>query len=103
MLKTYLKLAFRSLVKNRVFSFINIFGLSIGLTCCLLISMYIVQELSYDAHQKLADRLYQLGTVSIQEGKEERFATTPAPMAPTMQREFPEIESMTRLMKLFDD
>jgi putative ABC transport system permease protein len=103
MMKTYLKLAFRSLIRNKVFSFINVFGLSIGLTCCLLISMYIYQQFSYDTHHQLADRLYQLGTVSIIEGKAERNATTPAPMGPVMQQEFPEIASTTRLMKAFED
>jgi putative ABC transport system permease protein len=103
MIKTYIKLAFRSLVRNKIFSFINIVGLAIGLTCCLLIGMYIVQELQYDAHQQYSDRLYQLGTLSRIEGREERGATTPAPMGPAMQQEFPEIESATRLMKAFQD
>ena len=45
MFKTYIRLAFRSLVKNKVFSFINVFGLAIGLTCCLLISMHLVETI----------------------------------------------------------
>ena len=57
MFKTYIRLAFRSLVKNKVFSFINVFGLAIGLTCCLLISMYLVKEFSYDTQHKLGNRL----------------------------------------------
>ena len=97
MIKTYIKLALRSLVKNKVFSFINVFGLAIGLTCCLLLSMYLYQEFSYDSHQKFAARLYQLETLSIKEGKEDRGAAVPAPMVPAMQREFPEIEGTTRL------
>jgi hypothetical protein len=48
MLKNYFKIAWRSLMKNKTFSFINIFGLSIGLTCCLLIALYLNYELSYD-------------------------------------------------------
>ncbi|MDB5229423.1 MAG: antimicrobial peptide transporter permease [Chitinophagaceae bacterium] len=103
MIRTYIKLAFRNLVKNRVFSFINVFGLATGLTCCLLISLYIYHEFSYDQYQKLGKRLYQLGTLSIKEGKENRFATTPAPMAPAMKQELPEIESYTRLIKAFQD
>ncbi|MFL5811384.1 MAG: ABC transporter permease, partial [Flavisolibacter sp.] len=103
MLKTYIRLAFRSLIKNKVFSFINVFGFAIGLTCCLFISMYICHELSYDTQHKVADRLYQLGTISIQEGKEDRYATTPAPMAPAMQQEYPEIAASTRLMKAFEE
>ena len=103
MIKTYIKLAFRSLVKNKVFSFINVFGLAIGLTCCLLITLYIYQELSYDTHQKYGDRLYQLGTISRLGGEINRGATTPAPMAGAMQQEYPEIESTTRLMSAFED
>ena len=103
MIRTYIKLAFRSLVKNKIFSFINVFGLAIGLTCCLLISMYIYHEFSYDTHQKLGSRLYQLETKSVKEGVTEYSATTPAPMVPAMQQEFPEIESTTRLIKLFQD
>ncbi|HEY0067883.1 MAG TPA: ABC transporter permease, partial [Flavisolibacter sp.] len=103
MIRTYIKLAVRSLMKNRVFSFINVFGLAIGLTCCLLISLYIHQEFSYDTHQKLGGRLYQLGTTFVNSGEEEKGGTTPAPMGPAMQQEFPEIESVTRLIKTFQD
>ncbi|MFL5772867.1 MAG: ABC transporter permease, partial [Flavisolibacter sp.] len=103
MIKTYIKLAFRSLMKNRVFSFINVFGLAIGLTSCILISLYLIHELSYDTQHKNGDRLFQLATISTSEGKESRYGTTPAPMAPVMQQEFPEIASTTRIMKAFQD
>jgi len=69
MLKTYIRLAFRSLLKNKVFSFIDVFGLATGITCCLLISMFIYHELSYDTNQKYADRLYQIGTRHLMNGK----------------------------------
>ena len=74
MFKNYVKLAWRNLKKNKVFSFINIFGLSIGLTCCMLISLYVYNELNYDTYHKNGDRLYQLGTEFISAGKEERGA-----------------------------
>ncbi len=64
MLKNYFKLAWRTLMKNKIFSFINIFGLSVGLTCCMLISLYIYNELSYDTYHKNGDRVYQLGVIS---------------------------------------
>lgn len=98
-----MKIAWRNVMKNKVFSFINVFGLAIGLTCCLLISMYLYKEFSYDSYHTNADRLYQLGTISIVEGKEDRFPTTPAPMAPTMQQEYGEIDMTARLMRLFQD
>src|SRR4051812_529588 len=103
MLKTYIRLAFRSLLKNRVFSAINVFGLAAGLTCCLLISMYIFHELNYDSHQRYAERLYQLGTRSVINGQESRSGSTPATMAPLMQQDFPEIENTTRFTSLFED
>jgi len=90
-------------MKNKIFSFINVFGLSIGLTCCMLISMYLYYELSYDSYHKNGNRVYQLGTTFVKEGKEDRTANTPAPMARTMQMVFPEIEKSTRLMKAFSD
>src|SRR2546429_9168764 len=78
MLKNYIRLAFRSLLKNKVFSFINVLGLATGLTNCLLISIYIYHELSYDTHQKYADRLYQIGTRHLMNSKESRSGASPA-------------------------
>src|SRR6185369_15368068 len=103
MLRNYLKIAWRNLMKNKIFSFINVFSLSIGLTCCMLIALYLFHELSYDSYHKNAKRVYQLGTNFIKEGKEDRMANTPAPMAKTMQLVFPEIEKSTRLLRPFSD
>ena len=103
MIKNYLKIAWRNLMKNKVFSFINVFGLSIGLTCCMLIALYLNNELSYDSYHKNANRIFQLGTTFVKEGKEDRTANTPAPMAKAMQMEFPEIEKATRLLRMFAD
>jgi putative ABC transport system permease protein len=101
MLKNYLTIAWRNLMKSKIFSFINILGLAIGLTCCMLITLYINNELSYDKHHRNIDRLFQLGTVFVKDGKDERLANTPAPMADAMKQEYPEIEQSTRLMALF--
>ena len=103
MLKNYLKVAWRNLKKNKIFSFINVFGLSIGLTCCMLVALYLYNELSYDSYHKNANKIFQLGTTFVKEGKEDRTANTPAPMAKAMQMEFPEIEKTTRLLKMFAD
>lgn len=101
MLKNYFKIAWKNLQKNKVFSFINIFGLSVGLASCMLISLYILHELSYDKHQQNSKNIYQLGTIFIQQGKENKTATTPAPMAQAMLRDFPEVEQVTRMIQLF--
>jgi putative ABC transport system permease protein len=103
MIKNYFKIAWRNLVKNKVFSFINIFGLSLGLTCCMLIAMYIYNELNYDNYHKNGNRVYQLATTFIKDGEEDPSANTPAPMARMMQMEFPEIEKSTRLLRTFSD
>src|SRR4051812_9473655 len=103
MLKTYFKIAWRNIKNNKVFSFINIFGLAVGLTCCMLISIYIYNELSYDTYHKNADRVFQVGAISFDGDKEKRGANTSAPVGSVMQQEFPEIESSARMLKLFRD
>ncbi|MGZ5133751.1 MAG: ABC transporter permease [Flavitalea sp.] len=103
MLKNYLKVAWRNVMKNKTFSFINVFGLSIGLTCCLLIAIYLHNELSYDSYHKNITQLYQLGTTFVKNGKDDRTANTPAPMAKAMQLEFPEIIETTRLLATFSE
>src|SRR5689334_20118214 len=103
MLKTYFKVAWRNLKNNKVFSFINIFGLAIGLTCCMLISIYIFNELSYDTYHKDAARVFEIGSVSFDGDKEKRGGNTSGPVGSAMQQDFPEIEASTRLLKLFRD
>src|SRR6266536_1461863 len=101
MFQNYLKVAWRNLMKSKIFSFINIFGLSVGLTCCMLITVYLYNEVSYDKYHKNINQLYQLGTIFVGSGKEERTPNTPAPMAAAMKQEFPEIAEAARLMSLF--
>jgi len=103
MLKNYLKIAWRNLMKNKVFSFINIFGLAVGLTCCILITLYIFHETSYDRYHKNADRIYRLGTVFIDQGVEERGGNTSAPLGRMLQQEYPEVEASARTLNLFRD
>ena len=101
MLRNYLLVAWRSLQKNKVFSFINIFGLSLGLTCCILISFYLLHETSYDSQQVNSSRLYQVGTNFIGEGKQSREGWSPAPLANALQHVFPQIEGTARIMDLY--
>jgi putative ABC transport system permease protein len=102
MIKNYFKLAWRNLMKNKVFSFINIFGLAIGLSCCLLIAKYIVNELSYDTHHVNKERVFQLGT-NFMDDDNMKAANTSAPLGSLMKQEFAEIEQTTRLMNLWRD
>ncbi len=103
MIRTYFKIAWNNLRKNKVFSFINIFGLAAGLACCMLITLYIRNEISYDKYHQHAADIYQLGTNFIREGKETKMSGTPAPVAQAMQFEYPEIEQTTRLLALFNE
>src|SRR5678809_1610443 len=103
MFRNYLKVAWRSLMKNKTFSFINIFGLSVGLTCCMLITIYLYPEVSYDKYHHNVDQLYQLSTIFTGNGKESKTPNTPAPMAAAMQKEYPEIIATARLMPLFGE
>lgn len=103
MFKNYLKLAWRNLLKNKTFSFINVLGLATGLTCCILITLYVVHETSYDRHHVNSNRLYLLGTDFIDEGKEDLSATTSAPVGRMLQQEYPEIEASSRILNLFGD
>jgi putative ABC transport system permease protein len=101
MLKSYIKVAFRNLSRNKAFSFINIFGLSIGLTTCILIMLYIFSELGYDSQNKDADRIYRIAYASDKVGstKEKPWAATSAPMAWGLESDLPDVEQATRLLK----
>src|SRR5215212_4519721 len=103
MLKNYFKIAWRNMKKNKVFSFINILGLSVGLSCCLLIAIYLYHEFSYDTYHKNINKLYQLGTTFIKDGKGSKTPNTPGPIAAAMKQEFPEIAETARMMMLFGD
>ncbi len=104
MLRNYIKIAWRSMMKSKAFSFINIFGLSAGLVCCMLIALYLKYETSYDSYQQNIDNLYQVETNFIVKGdKTHTMPNTPAPMAGTMKKDFAEIAETTRLLGLFTE
>lgn len=93
----YFKIAFRNLLRNKSFSAINIFGLAIGLAVCLLITLFVVNELSYDKHNLNADRIYRVNSDFKVNGSVFVANDSPAPMASIMMREYPQIEQATRL------
>jgi putative ABC transport system permease protein len=100
MLQNYLKIAFRNLWNNKVYSLINLSGLALGITCCMLILLLIRHELSYDLHHPEAGQIYR---VTTELGKEEEIfksATTPPPVAWNLKKDFPEIAQVTRVMGL---
>ncbi|HMI64281.1 MAG TPA: ABC transporter permease, partial [Puia sp.] len=96
MLRNYLKTALRSLWKNKGFSAINIIGLAIGLATCLLILIYVMDELGYDRYNVNADRIYRLDGEIKFGGNHFILAVAPAPTGPAMLRDFPEVEKEVR-------
>jgi putative ABC transport system permease protein len=96
MLRNYLKTAFRSLWKNKGFSTINILGLAIGLATCLLILIYVADELSYDRWNVNADRIYRMDNEVKFGGNHMVLAVVAAPAGPTMLRDYPEVEKEVR-------
>ncbi len=96
MIRNYFKTALRNLMKNKGFTFINVFGLALGLTTCLLIVFYVFDELSYDRFNTNADRIFRLNTDIKFNGDVGTYAVTPAPAAAALKAEFPEIEQTVR-------
>jgi len=97
MLFSYLKIAFRHLIKNKVYAFVSIFGLALGVTCCVLISLYISDELSYDSWHKDSDRIYRIQSELNLNG-EINAALANLAVGPTLVDDYPEVESFTRFM-----
>lgn len=98
MIQNYIKVAFRNLGKNKGFSFINIFGLATGIACSLIIFLFIRDELSYDCFHKDADNIYRVVKDFVNDdGSRIPDATTPAPLAPALQQEAPEVVAVTRV------
>jgi len=98
MLKNYLITAWRNMFRNRIHSLIMVGGLAIGLASCMLISMYVSNELSYDANHPDKDRIFRVVQSQKQAGEWYEVARSPAPLAPTLQQEFPQIEAATRVV-----
>ncbi len=101
MFKNYFKIALRNLKRNKAFSFINIFGLAIGLATCTLIMLYIFSETGYDTQNKDADRIFRIATTAGPLGgvKEKPWAATSAPIAWGLKEDMPEVQQATRLLK----
>jgi len=97
MLKNYLKIAYRHIARNKFYSAINIIGLAIGITCALLIGLYVQHQYSYDSFHKDSDRIYRVESMFTVQGKLDKFALTAFPLVHTMKAEIPEIEEATRL------
>ncbi len=98
MIRNYLKTAWRNLAKNKLFSLINIAGLSIGIAGCIMIGLYVYNELSYDRFQKNAERLYRVTTEYTVNGVKSEAAADGSMAGPRLASAFPQIESYVRIM-----
>ena len=101
MLKNFFKVAYRNLLKNKVFSIVNILGLAIGMSACFFIFLYVHFELSYDGFHKNADNLYRVPiTTSGRLGDNVTAATNHPAVGPAMKRDFPEVVNYARAAPL---
>jgi len=97
MYNNYLKIAWRNLQKSKLFSTINVFGLSVGMTCCMLLLLYILSEVSFDKHQEHANELYLVRSENVRfTGEKMDNPRAPAPYAGALKQEFPEVVQVTR-------
>ncbi len=99
MIKNYLKIALRNIKKSKIYSFINILGLSVGMACSFLIFLYIQHELSYDRFHQKSDRIYRITTEWQIEGQPQIHETAAAPVAPALLNDFPEVQEAVRLRR----
>ncbi len=97
MLSNYIKIAVRNLSRNRLYSFINIAGLSVGIAACLMIYLWVQDELSFDAFHENADRIYRVERKVDFREIHGQAPITSGPYGPALVRDYPEIESFVRL------
>lgn len=97
MLKNYLTVALRNFRKYKAYSVINVLGLAIGIACCVLIMLYVQDELSYDRFHDKTNRIYRIITSEKDEGRMRHFANAYGPLAPALRTDFPEIKQAVRI------
>lgn len=98
MLQNYFKVALRNLYRNKVYSAINIAGLALGVASCILIFLYVQDELSYESHFTKAERIVRVAGEIEHEGQVNKFALSAPILAPTLQKDYPELEHVTQLL-----
>src|SRR3982751_685867 len=97
MFKNYFKIAFRNLNKSKVFSFINIFGLAIGITCFMLIAVFVYNELRYDKYPAESKNIYRVLLSAVGNGDVAVYPNVDVAVGEGMKNAFPEIEASTRI------
>lgn len=97
MFRNYLKITFRNLAKNKLYSFVNIFGLAIGVASFILIALFVIDELTYDSYNTNADRIFRVNAHYKIGDNRFNLANSPVPLAQVLADEYPEIQKVVRL------
>ena len=97
MIKNYIKIAWRNLIKNKGFTAINIIGLSLGIGCFIVIAMFVTDELSYDKYHEHANDIYRINSDIRFGGTDLSMAVSADPMGETLKNDYPEVEQYVRL------
>jgi len=97
MFKHYFIIALRNVLRNKIYSLINILGLALGMACCILIMLWIQDELNYDSFNVNKENIYRVNKI-WRKGEISDQATTPAPLAQALKANFPEIKNATRIL-----
>jgi putative ABC transport system permease protein len=97
MISNYIKIAWRNLIKNKVFSFINVFGLAVGLACCMFITSYLYSELTYDTYSINSKQLYRVGLTTLGNGGITDFPLVDVAVGPGIKNAYPQVLASTRL------
>jgi putative ABC transport system permease protein len=99
----YLKIGLRKIKRQKVYSFINVVGLAVGLACCAVIILYVTNELTYDSFHPDVDRIYRIGTHRISLVGEHTFVSTPGPLAPELKASYPQVEEAIRIVPPYEN
>ncbi|WP_299903047.1 ABC transporter permease [uncultured Aquimarina sp.] len=97
MIRNYLKIAWRNLIKNKGITIINTVGLSLGICCFILIALFVTDEISYDRFHEKADQIYRINSDILFGGTEMHMAVSSDPMGATLKKDYPEVEEYTRI------
>jgi putative ABC transport system permease protein len=97
MIRNYIKIAFRNLFMNKVYSLINITGLALGMAVVILISLLVYDEYSFDRFHTNLDSIYRLAEIQKQEDGLHKVVVTPGPLADVLKKDFSEIEQTLRI------
>ena len=97
MFRNYMKVTLRTIGRHKVFAFINIFGLAVGMACVIIIMLWVQYETSFDKHHEKANRIFRVAKESHRYPPPRKSAMTPPPLSPALLQEYPEIEDSVRV------